>query len=367
MFPLYAKSIGTPIWMLTALISIMELSSVISGVILGDLSDRKGRKSIKLLCSALYIIYPIMLIKTSNPMFLIIPLMLKGMGMTIVTICAAYIGDVTEKDELAKRIGILSFSGGIGFGIGPVIGGYGVDNFGFTNTFYIATIISILLFILIIGTKEADETLRSSFRGPQRKRQEQEGDVKEKIRSIITRRNIISIGLMSSLAMLSFRLTIVFFPLLGQELGISASKAGLIIGIRTIFFVLAQIPTGYMARKIGKRRLLIISLMMLALGQGMVGLSDSTEMIAISLICEGIGFGLFLTLSRTLIITTSKRTESAISLGIVRAISWPGQVILFLLMGNLSESIGLANIFIVGSAIILVGGIITTQIIKSSE
>ena len=367
MFPLYAKSIGTPVWMLTALISIMELSSVIGGIILGDLSDRKGRKSIKLLCSVLYIIYPIMLIKTSNPMFLIIPLMLKGMGMTIVTICAAYVGDVTEKDELAKRIGILSFSGGIGFGIGPVIGGYGIDNFGFTNTFYVATIISILLFILIIGTKEADETIRDSFRPPQRKRQEQEGDVKEKIRSIITKRNIISIGLMSSLAMISFRLTIVFFPLLGQELGISASKAGLIIGIRTIFFVLSQIPASRISKIIGKERLLIISLMMLALGQGMVGLSNSTEMIVISLICEGIGFGMFLTLSRTLIITTSKKTESAISLGIVRAISWPGQVVLFVLLGNLSEIIGLTSIFIVGSGIILFGGIITTYILKSAE
>ena len=167
--------------------------------------------------------------------------------------------------------------------------------------------------------------------------------------------------------MISFRLTIVFFPLLGQELGISASKAGLIIGIRTIFFVLSQIPASRISKIIGKERLLIISLMRLALGQGMVGLSNSTEMIVISLICEGIGFGMFLTLSRTLIITTSKKTESAISLGIVRAISWPGQVVLFVLLGNLSEIIGLTSIFIVGSGIILFGGIITTYILKSAE
>jgi DHA1 family tetracycline resistance protein-like MFS transporter len=100
-----------------------SLMQFLFGPALGNLSDRFGRRPIILIALAgLTIDYTIMGFANSL-VLLFIGHTIAGISGASVATATAYIADITPKEKRAQRFGLIGAAVGLGFIIGPVVGG----------------------------------------------------------------------------------------------------------------------------------------------------------------------------------------------------------------------------------------------------
>ena len=99
------------------------LANFISSPILGALSDQHGRRPILLLgFLGLCISFYGTALATTMGMLIAVRI-LSGAMQANISICNAYVADFTPPEERAKRFGMLGAMQGLGFIVGPVMGG----------------------------------------------------------------------------------------------------------------------------------------------------------------------------------------------------------------------------------------------------
>src|SRR2546425_5311022 len=91
--------------------------------VLGALSDRVGRRPVILVsCLGLGLDYAVMALAPTVG-WLFVGRALSGITASSFSTSFAYIADVTEPDERAGRFGLLGMAFGLGFILGPAVGG----------------------------------------------------------------------------------------------------------------------------------------------------------------------------------------------------------------------------------------------------
>lgn len=91
--------------------------------LLGMLSDRVGRRPVILISCAVTAVDFVIMALAPNLWWLFAGRVLSGMATANITTAYAYIADVTPHDKRAQAYGLLSSAFGLGFIIGPAIGG----------------------------------------------------------------------------------------------------------------------------------------------------------------------------------------------------------------------------------------------------
>lgn len=111
---------------LTALYAVMQL---VFAPVLGALSDRFGRRPVLLISIFGSGVDYIAMALAPSLWFLFITRAINGISGASMSVCSAYIADVTSPAERAKAFGIIGAAFGLGFVLGPAIGGLlgGID------------------------------------------------------------------------------------------------------------------------------------------------------------------------------------------------------------------------------------------------
>lgn len=144
-----------------ALSVIFALMQFLCGPTLGNLSDRFGRRPV-LLISMLTVAADYLLIALSwNLAVLFIARMISGIAGATHSAASAYIADISDKKDRAKNFGLLGAAFGVGFVLGPVIGGL-LGEFGSRAPFYAGAALSFLNFVF--GYFILPETLKPENR-----------------------------------------------------------------------------------------------------------------------------------------------------------------------------------------------------------
>lgn len=106
------------------LISVYALCQFLAAPALGLLSDRFGRRPV-LLVSLLGTIVGYLFLGFAGSMWMLFAgRIIDGLTGGNISTLYAYVADITEPHERGKMFGLLGAAGGVGFIIGPVIGGY---------------------------------------------------------------------------------------------------------------------------------------------------------------------------------------------------------------------------------------------------
>jgi MFS transporter, DHA1 family, tetracycline resistance protein len=113
--------------------------------ILGTLSDRVGRRPVVLLSNFGTAVDYLILALAPNLGWLFLGRVLSGATTASITVASAYVADVTPEDKRAGAYGMISAAFGVGFVVGPAIGGL-LAVHGLRLPFWVAGALSLINF-----------------------------------------------------------------------------------------------------------------------------------------------------------------------------------------------------------------------------
>jgi len=122
------------------------ITQFIFAPIIGNLSDKFGRRPIILISLFAFGLDYILLALAPTITWLFIGRIIAGISGASITTASAYIADVSTPENRAKNFGMIGAAFGLGFIIGPVIGGL-LGQYGSRVPFYAAAILCLLNFL----------------------------------------------------------------------------------------------------------------------------------------------------------------------------------------------------------------------------
>lgn len=114
--------------------------------LIGNLSDKYGRRPIILISLFGFTIDYIFLALSPNIWWLFLGRIVAGITGASVTTASAYIADISTDEDRAKNFGLIGAAFGLGFIIGPVVGGL-LGHYGSRIPFYAAAGLCLLNFL----------------------------------------------------------------------------------------------------------------------------------------------------------------------------------------------------------------------------
>src|SRR5215471_18095565 len=124
LLPFYAEKLGASAFQVGWLIGLYAACQLVSGPLLGRLSDRMGRKPLLIVSQLGTLIGFLITAFAPNLWILFLARAIDGSTAGNLSLAQAYISDVTKPEDRAKSFGIIGIAFGMGFLIGPAISGF---------------------------------------------------------------------------------------------------------------------------------------------------------------------------------------------------------------------------------------------------
>lgn len=247
--PVFATELGASGFSLGMIIAAFSVSRGLLQPLVGNLSDRFGRKQFLVAGLFIYGLVGLLIPQASSVAHLITIRGFHGIGSAmIVPIAMAYMSFLAPAGQDGRYQGYLNIAVFCGIGCGPIVGGFVSDLWGFSSVFYVMAFFSFAAFLLVVKNMPVYVPKSSK---------QQDGLVVSFGR-MMKRGRTVGILLARYGTMIIMVPTMAFLPLLMSEW---ENTAGLLIGIviagRTFVNALLQVPFGKLADRGNKLVLLL--------------------------------------------------------------------------------------------------------------
>ena len=252
---IYAKSLGaTGVWIGYA-VSGYWITRVLLEIPCGYISSKYGYYRPMLVAMVITLVGNVLLLFIQTPVQLVLVRAMKGIGGPLFfAVSMTFLVNLFDAESRGAAMGVFQGIEFIGTIIGSGISGYTIDVLGFKGGFSVAVVLSALGLILLLVSKSVrQETVAEGAREPLK--------VKE-IFEALTNRNVMIMAV-ATLAefIMATGLIMTIVPLYAQErLGFSLTKIGLLMGARSIGFVVAMFTMGTISDRIGRKPVLLFGL-----------------------------------------------------------------------------------------------------------
>jgi len=162
--PLYIQQLGVTepdkVKMFAAVLAFAPaITMAIMAPVWGRLADRYGRKLmiLRAMFAAVFVIGAMGLV--SNVWQLVGLRAAQGLFTGTITAATTFVAANTPRDKLSYALGVMSSSTFIGYAIGPLIGGFFAEAFGYRFSFFIGAILMLVGFLIVLIKLKEDKSL----------------------------------------------------------------------------------------------------------------------------------------------------------------------------------------------------------------
>lgn len=141
LLPFYSERLGASPFVVGLLISTYAICQLVSGPIIGSLSDRAGRRPLLIVSQMGTLVGFLILSQAATLWLIFLSRIIDGLTAGNLSLAQAYIADVTEPEKRAQSFGVIGIAFGLGFLVGPAISGF-LAGFGYAYPIYAAALLS---------------------------------------------------------------------------------------------------------------------------------------------------------------------------------------------------------------------------------
>ncbi|MBP2268910.1 MFS family permease [Pseudarthrobacter sp. PvP004] len=324
---------------------------------IGGLVDRLGERRLMAIGSAVVLGCSAFLLfwGTSVPALVAGTALLGAGQLACVVGQQAVVANNAASSRLDSAFGYLTFAASLGQALGPlaisIVGGASVR----PNTqaiFLLATAMSLVLFLttFVISAKVS------------RRRRTSKGGPKGSAVSLLRTPGVVRALATSATVLAVVDLTVVYLPALGAERGLTAATVGLMLTVRALFSMVSRLGLGSMSRKLGRMKLLILSLAISTVALGVAAIPMPEWLLFVVMAFLGLGLGIGQPLTMSWLSAQAPEGQRGRALALRLAGNRVGQVVLPSAIGVVAVGLGAAGVFLasavaVGGTMLLLRGV----------
>jgi predicted MFS family arabinose efflux permease len=350
LLPYYAKTFQAGPLYLGILIASFAIMQFFFAPILGNASDKFGRKPMLLLSLFISFVGFTIFSFANSYLILLLSRIIAGIA-TERAIAQAYIADLTDKKTRTKEMGKIGASIGAGFLIGPALGG-ALGIFGFSVPGYLAMLLTAInILFVFFFVPESNKNKKNPA--------QQTKTVSNYVHKLI---RVIKKPLIGSTLLIYFIITVAFsaipviVPLLGMEYYnfTSLDLSFIFIYIGLVQIILQGFLIDRLTKKIGQEKLIVIGPIIMAIGIFFMPLFKNLVFFYFTNALLAAGFGIMNTTIPALISKKAKFDEQGRFLGVASSVASIANIPGPLLGGLLVDFGGIVTPFLLSAFLLLI-------------
>ncbi len=357
LLPFYVQRVGAGPEIITLVLGLYSVGQLVAAPVWGRLSDSFGRKPVLALTSFGLALSYIMLATADNLTWLIVARLFGGVMAGNIAAAQAYISDTTTRETRAKGMGLLGAAFGLGFivgpGIGGVLGGHDVATADFATPALVAAGIT---FVAAMGVVLfLKESLAPDIRAA--RRQQPRVSLREKLRTTFARKSLAILVTVSFLTVTAWALFETVFALWANAtLTYGPFQIGTVLTVMGVIGVLIQGGAiGPLTRRLGEKRLAIAALIFLGVGYAALCLATRVPEMWAAVTLLGIGSALFTPSMSSLVSKEAGEHEQGAVLGVYQGATALSRVIGPALSGLVFARLGAGAPFLLAAFLLAPG------------
>ena len=247
--PIYAETLGATGFWLGAIFAGFSLTRSISMPLVGRFSDRMGRKRFISFGLLVYTLSSLGYIYASSALALVLIRIIQGFSSAmIIPISMAFIADISPAEQEGSYMSIFTIALFLGFGCGPILGGFTKDLIGIQANFLIMGGLCLIAFFMVLIYLPRSSSIQKSA-----------PTMDIPFKTILQSRSIMGICFYRFANAFCRGSIMTFLPIYAHNaLQLNGSQIGLVISSSILLTAILQLPFGKLADKLNRKKLVIL-------------------------------------------------------------------------------------------------------------
>ena len=328
-FPGYAKDVGASLSMLGSYGSVAAMAMLLLSLPLGQLSDRYGRRRMMVPGLILFIVVPLSYMAAQSPYHLYPIRIALGLGVGLIFGNGFLLmSEVAEEGFRNVAQGLYMTSMGLGFTLGPLVGGFAAKLVAPSLSFKISSGFAVLGLLLLLMVKE------------KRVKESGKTEARAGLGELVRDPRIIASGVANFVNSLMFNAVTLFFPVYGSDIGLDEADVGIGFTSRGLASTAVRLPVGSLTRRIKALNLMAAGLLLSAATMFTVSNSSGLVLVSVLMGVQGVAYGVYLTSGNVYVSEEAPRDRKATAMAVYSMFGNIGGVVGPVTLGVIAERIG---------------------------
>lgn len=360
----YAEQHQASAVQVTLLMACYSLAQLLMAPVWGTLSDRLGRRPILLVSIAASALFLAGFAAADQLWLLFLFRTLHGACAANISTAQAAMADLTPPDMRAMGMGLIGAAFGVGFSLGPWMGGE-LSRFGFTTPIWVAAALSAFNLLLAIFLLPETRGMRPEGAGPGGHSAQRTLDPRRFL--AVARHPVVGLCVvLTFVTTLAFAMMESTFTLFAEhQRGLDAPTVGRYFGVAGLVMIVVQGGLiGRLVKRFGEAALVPVGLALLALGLLLLPYAPPPVAMVGVFVLIAIGQGVSTPSLQALVSKGTSPDEQGFVLGANQSMSALARVVGPLTAGLLYSRVAEAAPFLGASALLLAGFFLSFQAVR---